>query len=201
MVAQLPGELEAKLFHMGLSGDLADLLRTEASANSCWCMWFIDSVKDFHAAGAEGNRKKFESLAREAPEPMGVLAYREGQAVGWCAVGPKDRFARAVHTPTLRGCLTPEKTIWLVPCFFVHHAHRQSGVSKLLLERAVSLAAEHGAELVMGFPTSGRRPASSGDRQVGSEGVFAKLGFVAVHRPSGNRVVMQRALGDTASEA
>jgi len=89
MVVQRPGELEAKLFHIGLSGDLAELLRAEASANSCWCMWFIDSVKDFHAAGAEGNRTRFESLARAASEPMGVLAYREGKAVGWCAVGPQ----------------------------------------------------------------------------------------------------------------
>jgi GNAT superfamily N-acetyltransferase len=200
MVVSRPAEFEVKRFHIGLSDDLAELLRSDASASSCWCMWFIDPVKDFHAAGSEGNRARFEALARAASEPMGLLAYSDGKAVGWCAVGPKERFARAMRTPTLRGYVTPEKTTWFVPCFYVHPGHRRRGVTKLLLERAVSLAAEHGAELVAGFPTFGSRPASSGDRQVGSEGVFANQGFVAVRRPSGNRVVMQRAVGGTADE-
>jgi GNAT superfamily N-acetyltransferase len=164
-------------------------------------MWFIDSVKDFHAAGSEGNRARFETLARATSEPMGLLAYSDGKAVGWCAVGPLERFARAMRTPTLRGYVAQEKTTWFVPCFYVHPGHRRSGVTKLLLKHAVSLAAEHGAEMVAGFPTSGSRHASSGDRQVGIERVFAGQGFVAVHRPSGNRVVMHRAADGTAGEA
>jgi len=195
MTLPQPAETEVKTFHVGLSDDLAELLAADASAGKCWCMWFIDPVKDFHAAGAAGNRERFEGLARSAAEPMGLLAYRAGRPVGWCAVGPMERFARALRTPTLRGCGAPPQKSWLVPCFFVHPAHRRSGVTRRLLERAVSLAAEHGAELVAGFPVAGQRPASSGDRQVGSEGVFAGAGFVPVHRPSGNRVVMQRAVG------
>ena len=201
MVLRLATEFEVRVFHSGLADDLAELLRSEPSANSCWCMWFIDSVKDFHSAGSDGNRARFEALARGSPEPMGLLAYSRGKVAAWCAVGPKQRFARAMRTPTLRGYDPPEKKTWFVPCFYVHPTHRRSGVTKLLLERAVLLAAEHGAELVAGFPASGGRPAPSGDRQVGSEGVFADLGFVAVHRPSGNRVVMQLTVGATAGEA
>ncbi len=200
MVDHNPAEFEVKLFHVGLSDDLGELLRSDVSAHRCWCMWFIDSVKDFHAAGSDGNRARFEALARGTAEPMGLLAYCAGKPVAWCAVGPKERFARAMRTPTLRGYVSPQKATWLVPCFYVHPGHRRSGVTKLLLERAVSLAAGHGAEFVAGFPAAGSRPATSGDRQVGAEGVFASQGFVAVHRPSGSRVVMQRAVGGTSDE-
>lgn len=193
-------EVEVKPFHIGLTDDLAELLATDESSSKCWCMWFIGSVKDFHAAGSEGNRARFEGLARSVSEPMGLLAYRAGRPVGWCAVGPMERFARAVRTPTLRGYATASEKKWFVPCFYVHPEHRRSGITRLLLERAVSLAAEHGAELVAGFPVAGQRPASSGDRQVGSECVFASVGFVSVHRPSGNRVVMQRAVGRATRE-
>ncbi len=46
-----------------------------------------------------------------------------------------------------------------------------------------------------GFPFSGNRPRASGDRQVGTEELFASVGFAPVHRPSENRVVMQRSVG------
>lgn len=194
-------EVEVKAFDIGLSDDLAELLALDEPSSKCWCMWFIGSVKDFHAAGSEGNRARFEALARSAAVPMGLLAYRAGRPVGWCAIGPMERFARAMRTPTLRGYAAPPEKTWFVPCFYVHPKHRRSGITRPLLERAVSLAAEHGAELVAGFPVTGQRPASSGDRQVGAEGVFVSAGFVSVHRPSGNRVVMQRRVGRVASES
>lgn len=188
-------EIEVRPFHIALVDDLACLFATDPTASACWCMWFIDTVKAFHAAGAAGNRAHFESLANSAAEPMGLLAYRRGEPIGWCAIGPIERYARAMNTPTLRGFVAPEKSTWFVPCFFVRPEHRRSGVTKLLLERATSLAAEHGAMLVAGFPASGSRPASSGDRQVGTEGVFASVGFEPVCRPSSKRVVMQRSVG------
>lgn len=191
MMARASIPFEVIPFHIGLSNDLAALLGSDASAARCWCMWFIDSVKSFHAAGADGNRAKFEALARSSAEPMGLLAYRDGKAVAWCAVGPMERYSRALRTPTLRDCACAEQPAWFVPCFFVHPEHRRSGVTQVLLEHAVSLAAQHGAKLVAGFPASGSRPAGSGDRQVGCESVFASQGFVAVHRPSDKRVVMQ----------
>ncbi len=194
-------EVEVKPFHVGLSDDLAALLGSDESSSKCWCMWFIDTVKDFHTAGSEGNRARFEALARSAAEPMGLLAYRAGIPVGWCAIGPMERFARAMRTPTLRGYAAPPGKTWFVPCFYIHPEHRRSGITRLLLEQAVFLSAEHRAELVAGFPVAGQRPASSGDRQVGSQGVFASLGFVAAHRPSGNRVVMQRAVVRATSDA
>ena len=185
-------EVEVRTFVPSMAEDLSKLFASDPSASGCWCMWFITSVKEYHAAGAAANRQKFEALALESKEPLGLVAYRRGQPIAWCAVGPKERFARAVRTPTLKAASAgPAEIAWFVPCFFVRSDHRRTGVTRALLKRAVELAFEHGAELIEGFPFSGNRPRASGDRQVGTEEVFASVGFAPVRRPSESRVVMQ----------
>lgn len=176
-----------------LRPDLATLFASDRSANGCWCMWFIIPVKEYHDGGSEANRAKFTELVMKSKEPLGLPTYKGGAPVGWCAVGPKSRYTRAVRTPTLKGGDPAEDSrTWFVPCFFVHADHRRSGVTKLLLEHAVSLAAKHGASSVEGFPFSGEARRSSGDKQVGREAVFVAGGFSPSRRPSKQRVVMRR---------
>jgi GNAT superfamily N-acetyltransferase len=190
-------DIEVRTFVPSMAEDLSQLFASDPSASGCWCMWFITSVKEYHAAGAAGNRQKFEALARTSEQPLGLVAYRNGQPIGWCAVGPKERYARAVRTPTLRAAAADlAENTWFVPCFFVRGDDRRTGVTRALLKRAVELAAEHGAKLIEGFPFSGNRPRASGDRQVGTEEVFARAGFSPVRRPSESRVVMQRRVSE-----
>lgn len=184
--------LQIRPFSASMAGDLGRLFATDSSAAGCWCMWFITSVKDYHLAGAQGNRSKFEALARQSAEPLGLLAYEDGEPVAWCAVGPKERFARAVRTPTLKGHVASVmEPTWFVPCFFVRSDRRRAGLARALLADAKALAAAYGATLIEGFPLAAGRPRSGGDRQVGTEGVFSDCGFAPVHRPSEARVVMQ----------
>lgn len=72
--------------------DLGSLFCANASAGHCWCMWFLIPVRTFHANGSAGNRAAFTELAVADPLPMGLLARRNGEAVGWCAT---TRAARA----------------------------------------------------------------------------------------------------------
>lgn len=184
---------DVKPMSPALLPDLAALFASDAAASRCWCMWFIIPVNEYHAGGAQANRARFAELALNSPEPMGLLAYKGSVPVGWCAVGPKSRYTRAVRTPTLKGGdLAKDDRTWFVPCFFIHAEHRRSGLTRLLLEHAVSSAAEHGASSVEGFPFSGAGRRSGGDKQVGVETVFAAGGFLPSRRPSEQRVVMHR---------
>jgi GNAT superfamily N-acetyltransferase len=184
--------LQIKPFKPNLTADLARLFGANRSASGCWCMWFITSVKDYHAAGAAGNRARFEQLARQSEVPMGLIAYQDDEPVGWCAIGPKERFARALNTPTLKGHVSDNSgRAWFVPCFFVREDVRRTGITSALLARAVELASEHGATVVQGFPFAGSKRGSGGDTQVGLESAFASCGFEPTHRPSKNRVVME----------
>jgi GNAT superfamily N-acetyltransferase len=158
-------------------------------------MWFLISVKAFHEAGAAGNRAQFEALVASSETPMGLIAYQNESPVGWCAVGPRSRYARAIKTPTYKG-RDPENDgdIWLTPCIFVHKEVRNSGVARSLLAKAVQLARDHGARAIDAFPNSGTKRRSGAGSQVGFEPLFAEADFKVLRTPSPSRVVMRREL-------
>jgi GNAT superfamily N-acetyltransferase len=172
-------------------GDLGRLFGTDRSAAGCWCMWFIIRVKDYHAAGGSGNEASFRRLLGASEHPMGLVGYQGGEPVGWCAVGPRSRYARAIKTPTYGGRDPLEDdSIWLIPCLFVRKDRRQSGLAEPLVNAAVGLAGESGAVAVEAFPLSGTGRRHT-DTQVGFETVFLRCGFVPIGRPSSSRVMMR----------
>lgn len=176
----------------GAIADLGRLLATEKGSAGCWCMWFIIRVKDYHAAGSAGNEASFRSLAAAEPYPIGLVGYEDGEPVGWCAVGPRSRYARAVTTPTYKGRDPAEDdNVWLLPCLFLRRDVRKSGLSESLVGAAVSFAQDNGAAAIEAFPHAGHQRRSS-DPQVGYEPVFARCGFEVIGRPSPSRVVMRR---------
>lgn len=177
-----------------LIGDVAQLFSSDKVADDCWCMWFIIPVKEFHAVGHAGNRASFCELVANSREPLGLLAYQNDQAVGWCAVGPASRYVRALKTPTYGTNRNQETGVWLVPCLFIRKDTRRAGVSRALLEAAVQLAQENGATAIDGFPHSSAKKHSSGDPQVGSESLFSACGFEVIRTLSTSRVVMRREL-------
>lgn len=174
--------------------DLGKLFSGDATANRCWCMWFIVPVREFHANGPAGNRALLGEVAERSPYPVGLLAYRDGEPVGWCAVGPRSRYTRAIRTPTFAGRDPAEDdTVWLVPCFFIRRDQRGQGVGRDLLGAAVGHARRAGAAAIEGFPFRAGKRRTGSDTQVGFEAVFAACGFEII-RDAGNRVVMRRAL-------
>jgi GNAT superfamily N-acetyltransferase len=179
-------------------GDLPELDRlfsSDKSAKSCWCMWFVISVKEYHQGGSPANAAKFKTLAASSDHPLGLIAYLDGQPVGWTAAGPRSRYARAVRTPTMKAIDQSENdNVWLVPCFFIRPDMRGQGIARSLLESAVALAKKSHASAIEGFPTAGSKR-SSADRQVATEQLFESCDFRAISRPSSNRVVMRLDLG------
>ena len=176
--------------------DAEALFGTSPETNGCSCMWFIIPVREYHAGGPEANRQRFcELAATNSPVPIGLLAYRDGEAVGWCAVGARSRFARALRVPSFKGREPAEDdSVWLVPCFYVRRDVRREGVSRALLEGAVDLAREHGAAAIEGFPFA-RGAKLSRESMVGVESLFESCGFSVARRPTSTRVVMRRELG------
>jgi GNAT superfamily N-acetyltransferase len=179
--------------------DLANLFGASKTTSGCYCMWFILPAKQCQAGWRDGNRQAFESMAHElagtTPEPVGLLAYRGDEAVGWCAAGPRSRYQRALRSPILKARDADEDPlVWLVPCFFVRRDARKQGVTRALLESAVELARQRGAAAVEGFPLAGDARRSAAEAFLGVEPLFASCGFQAVARPSTGRVVMRRDL-------
>ncbi|HET8683808.1 MAG TPA: GNAT family N-acetyltransferase [Micromonosporaceae bacterium] len=175
--------------------DVAALFGTNKITSSCWCMWFVLPAKEVSAGWGEGNRERFAALAGELAEPVGLLAYRDGEPVGWLAAGPRARYARALRSPILKGRDAAEDDrVWLLPCFFVRRDARRAGVTAPLIEAAVDLARSHSATAVEAFPMVPKGRVSAGQAFIGTQGMFAGCGFREVARPSPTRVVMRREL-------
>jgi len=174
-------------------GDITDLFESNGTTRGCWCMWFLGSTKDVQAGWGDGNRDRFLARAAESEVPYGVLAYADGKPVGWCAAGPRSRYARALRSPILKHTRDPDEddSVWLVPCFFIRVGHRRQGITGELLTAAVEQARAAGAAAIEGFPLAGHGPYERTDLYLGTEPLFAAQGFRAVARPSPRRVVMR----------
>jgi GNAT superfamily N-acetyltransferase len=175
--------------------DVAALFGSSRTTEGCYCMWFVRSAKECSAGWSGGNKVAFESIVESETDPFGVLAYRDREPVGWAAVGPRSRYARALRSTVLKGRDPAEDDrVWFLPCFYIRRDARGAGVARTLLEAAVDLAGRRGATAIEAFPLAGADRHNSGHAYVGVEPLFASSGFTAVARPTPKRVVMRRDL-------
>jgi GNAT superfamily N-acetyltransferase len=163
----------------------------------CWCQYWRKPGANWANTTPETNRADLEALVGTDPAP-GLVAMRDGVAIGWVGVGPREAFPRLARSRTLPQL--PGEDVWSVNCFVVARKERGQGVGDALLAAAVEYAREHGARLVEGFPveTGGERMPSSG-AYTGTRGMFERAGFAEVapttSRAAGGRprVLMRRA--------
>ncbi len=178
--------------------DLAALFEADPVCRRCWCMWFLVPGKEFFAGLKRGadpdNRTKFQRYAATADPPAGLLAYRGGEPVGWCALGPRSRYHRLDRSQLLREHPAGPGD-WYLACLFVDKKHRGQQVARTLVAAAVGHAARHGGKVLEGLPLAGPGPHPKDSAYVGTEPLLASCGFQVVDRPSPQRVLMRHELG------
>jgi GNAT superfamily N-acetyltransferase len=175
---------------------LAELFAAGGDPKWCWCQWWRKRNANWTNTTAADNRADLERLAAADPAP-GLVALRDGRAIGWVGLGPREDFDRLAHARTIPQL--PGEAVWTVNCFVVARDARRSGVARALLRAAVSYVREHGAGLVEGYPvrTGGDKMTSAG-LHTGTERMFEGEGFaVAAETTSGAkagtpRLVMRR---------
>ena len=177
--------------------DLVTLFDRPGDPRGCWCMFHRVRGRDFDRLWGDGARDAFREVVAQGPPP-GLLAYRDGTPVGWCAVASRSAYPRILHSRVLRPA-DDDPACWAVVCFYVVRGERRGGVAAALLEAAVAFAADHGAALVEGYPrdTKGARRGAN-ELFVGSMSMFIEAGFSEVARNSPNRPIMRRELGQRA---
>jgi GNAT superfamily N-acetyltransferase len=168
------------------------LFTANGTVAGCGCMFFVVDPQEFKSGWhSRANRARLLADAGQDP-PIGLLAYRAGRAIGWCAAGPRARYARAMRSQLVKERdPADDDTVWFLPCLFVRAGERRKGVGQDLLLAAVELARKHGAPAVEGFPLAGGEKRASGDAYIGTEAMFAAAGFSVVRRPTPRRVVMR----------
>ncbi len=176
--------------------DLAALFGQGGDPKLCWCSWYRVRNVDFKSATAETNREVLEravDTTGAAGRAPGLIAYRDGEAIGWVSLGPRDDFDRLQHSKVLGPI--DDRPVWSIVCFVVARAARGQGVARLLLDAAITYAAEHGATLLEAYPvdtTGGRVPAAHAFK--GTVSMFSGAGFEVVERRQANRTSTPRSI-------
>jgi GNAT superfamily N-acetyltransferase len=146
-------------------------------------MWRATSA-EYKALDAAGRQRALHSRV-EAHIPIGILAHRAGEPVGWCSIAPRETYARLEHSTTLKRL--DDQPAWSVVCFFVSRSLRRQGLAFKLLLAAVAFAAEQGAKIIEGYPVA---PGQS-YQFMGSPAIFKAAGFHEVARAANDRPIMR----------
>lgn len=154
---------------------LAELFAGGGDPKWCWCQYWRKPGSNWTNTTADDNRASLRELVEREPSP-GLVAIRDGRAVGWVGFGPRDAFGRLARSRTLPQL--PGDALWVVNCFVVARMARRSGVARALLDAAVEYARSHGARIIEGYPvaTGGSRIPSA-SVYTGTASMFESAGF------------------------
>jgi GNAT superfamily N-acetyltransferase len=157
-------------------------------------MWFRLTGAEFRAGAGDANRAALRRLV-DTGAPTGLLAYRDGVPVGWCAVAPRRDQPRLARSPLVRAAEARRpalEPVWAVTCLYLPPAHRGQGVARALVRAAVDHARSAGARTIEAYPLDpGVRVVGVDAAYVGLLPLFADLGFQEVVRPWPARLVVR----------
>ena len=176
--------------------DVSQVFGTRGDPARCWCQYFKLANREFQNATSDACAGMLrEQVQASAPGP-GVIAYLDGEPVGWCAVEPKMAYSRLQRAKVVTEGSRQEPddaSVWAVTCFVLRVEYRRRGVAAALLRGAVPQTRGGGARVVEGYPVDvALRPkAPSAELYHGTMSLFAAAGFVEVARVRKDRVVME----------
>ena len=142
-------------------------------ANVCWCLSYRIPSKENRELKGPARGKKVEQLLKDGP--LGVLAYDDGEVVGWAAVAPRSETTFATNRTIPH---VDDLDVWSVWCIRVRPGHRKQGVSHRVLQGAVDFARDAGAPAIEGYPVDNRgKKVDLTMAYVGTKRLFEKAGF------------------------
>ena len=182
--------------------DLKSIFGTRGEAAICWCQRYKLQPREAFKhwppeVRAERLRGQTHCGDAHAKTTSGLVAYLDGEPVGWCAVEPRSAYeglARVYRVPWQgRTENKSDDSIWAVTCVFARAGYRRRGVSYALARAAVDFARARGARALEAYPmiTEPAQDVTWGELHVGSRSIFAAAGFTEVIRPTPRRVVMR----------
>jgi GNAT superfamily N-acetyltransferase len=175
-----PGDVEIEVLPaVGRWDHFASLMvPSKPGGGGCVCMAYRNS-----SLAMPDRIAHMRGLCDSEPGP-GVLAFVDGQVVGWCSIAPKATFRALVNSRTIPH--VADAGAWSVVCFVVRTGFRRRGLMHDLLDGAVNHARASEAIVIEGYPVE-----PEGDRvdqtsaYVGTVRLFEAHGFGRVLQTTG----------------
>jgi GNAT superfamily N-acetyltransferase len=182
--------------------DLQAVLGTRGDPSRCQCQRYKMQPKESWASvGTEELafrlRGQTDFGQPESRTVSGLVAYLDGEPVGWCAVEPRTAYPRLLRNTRVpwegRDEDKTDDSVWAVTCFVTRTGYRRRGISRALAHATVDFARERGARALEGYPiiTQPGQEVMASEVHVGSRSIFEAAGFTQVSHPTLRRVVMR----------
>jgi GNAT superfamily N-acetyltransferase len=182
--------------------DLQAVFGTRGDPSRCHCQRYkMQPGESWRSVGAEELAFRFRAQTDcghpGAGTTSGLVAYLDGEPVGWCAVEPRTAYPRLLLKTRVpwegRAEDKADDSVWALTCFVTRAGFRRRGISRALARAAVDFARERGARALEGYPMieASSKGILLNELHVGTRSVFAAAGFTEVARPSIRRVVMR----------
>ncbi len=182
--------------------DLQAVFGTRGDPPRCYCQRYKMLPRESWASvGAEELafrlRTQSDCADPESEATTGLLAYLDGEPVGWCAVEPRTAYPRLLLRTRVpwdgRAEDKDDDSVWAVTCFVTRTGFRRRGISRALARAAVGFARDRGARALEGYPmvTEPGQAIMPVELHVGTRSSFAAAGFREVSHPTLRRVVMR----------
>jgi GNAT superfamily N-acetyltransferase len=181
-------ELSFKPVKRNLWTDLEELFGSHGACGGCWCMHWKLRGKAYDAAKGYETRQMHKSII-DSGTVTGLLAYLQGDVVGWVAVEPRSAYDRLAHSRVLKP--VDDEQVWSVPCFFVAKQYRRQGINVELLKAAVEYVKSKGGRIVEGYPVDGASNYPPPFAFTGTASAFRRAGFKEVARNSPTRPIFR----------
>lgn len=165
--------------------DLAQFSEEHGKFGWCSCMRWRMKSTEFKGSSKKKRVERLEEMVCEKV-PVGVLAYSEGEPIGWCSIAPRETYEALERYRALPRI--DEKPVWSVVCFFIDSGMRRQGVTLGLLKAAVKYAKSQGASIIEGYPVE---PGERSYTYMGSPSTFRRAGFHDVTPDGTTRIVMR----------
>jgi GNAT superfamily N-acetyltransferase len=178
---------------------LATMLGPKKPESSvCWCLsWRLSSRENRELLGSDRADLVRQLCARDlAP---GVLAYLDGEVVGWAGVAPRAELYPIEHSRKIPH--VDDLPVWSLWCMRVRPGYRKQGVTGALIAGGVDYARASGAPAVESYPVNNKGAHIDQTMAfVGTRTMFERAGFAKVadtDSVSGGvpRIVMRLNLG------
>jgi GNAT superfamily N-acetyltransferase len=117
-------------------------------------MFWRLSRSQFQKQKGEENNRALKRLVESGDAP-GLLAYADGEPVGWCAIAPRDAYPALARSRLLQP--VDDRPVWSISCLFVARPFRRKGVSVGLLKAVTDYVRKRGGTIVEGYPQEPRK--------------------------------------------
>lgn len=145
----------------------------------------------------DANKAALRGLVDSGHTP-GLIAYRDGEPVGWCSVAPRAEYRSLARSTVAKP--VDDLPVWSLVCFYVVPGSRRSGIARQLVRASCDHVARHGGEIIEAYPVDDTMgPVSSDAAYHGWVSLLRDEGFREVTRRTPRRPVMRRYLHDTAT--